>query len=33
MVAVNKDRVNEFLMDLGEFGKTDQGVTRLAYSN
>ena len=33
MVAVNKDRVNELLMGLGEFGKTDQGVTRLAYSD
>ena len=33
MLAVNKDRVNELLMGLGEFGKTDQGVTRLAYSD
>ena len=33
MLAVNKDRVNDLLMGLGEFGKTDQGVTRLAYSD
>ena len=31
MLAVNKDRVNDLLMGLGEFGKTDQGVTLLAY--
>ena len=33
MLAVNKNRVNDLLMGLGEFGKTDQGVTRLAYSD
>ena len=33
MLAVNKNRVNDFLMGLGEFGKTDKGVTGLAYSD
>lgn len=33
MLAVNKDRVHNLLMGLAEFGKTDQGITRLAYSD
>ena len=33
MKAVNENRVNELLMGLAEFGKTDQGITRLAYSD
>ncbi|MBQ7884271.1 MAG: M20 family metallo-hydrolase [Phascolarctobacterium sp.] len=33
MLAVNKERVNNLLQGLAEFGKTEQGITRLAYSD
>ena len=33
MLAVNKERVNNLLQGLSEFGKTKQGITRLAYSD
>lgn len=32
MLAVNKERVNNLLQGLAEFGKTEQGITRLAYT-
>ena len=33
MLPVNKNRVEELIGDLAKFGKTEAGITRLAYTS